>query len=202
MVTSASTPGPLGFYCRPRAEDPCDLTFREQGQGWEHGDSGSGAITLLWLLINRGSTLWNFLLGQKQNKTSCCSFLSSSVQQPYQLFPQKQRHPVFQTVGQRLLLRALQGRPRAWALVPRLPVTHIASKDSPLFRADLLYPVTERQNLRAANASMQVLARDKRVDRGIGAVPAGPAQGLPYTSLGLQRPGRALALRLCFCFCS
>lgn len=61
------------------AEDPSDLTFREPGQGWEHNDSGSGAISLLWLLINRGSTLWNFLLGQKQNKASCCSFLSSSA---------------------------------------------------------------------------------------------------------------------------
>lgn len=36
----------------------------------------------------------------------------------------------------------------------------------------------ERQNLRTANASMQVLARDKSVDRGIGAVPADPTQGL------------------------
>lgn len=32
-VISASTPGPLGFYSRPPAEDPWDLTFREQGQG-------------------------------------------------------------------------------------------------------------------------------------------------------------------------
>lgn len=70
--------------------------------------------------------------------------------------------------------------------------TGTASKDGPLFRADL----------RAANDSMQVLARDKSVDRGIGGVPAGPTQGLPYTPLGLRSPGRTFALRLCFWFCS
>lgn len=73
-----------------------------------------GLVTLLCLLINKGSTLWNFLLGQKQNKAACCSFLSCSVQQ---LFPQEQRHPVSQNVGQRILLRVLQGQLRAWALV-------------------------------------------------------------------------------------
>lgn len=60
----------------------------------------------------------------------------------------------------------------------------------------------ERQNLRTASASMQVLARDKSVDRGIGEAPDGPTEGLPYTSLGLRSPGRAFALRLCFWFCS
>lgn len=62
----------------------------------------------------------------------------------------------------------------------------------------------ERQNLRAANANMQVLARDKSVDRGIGAVPAGPTQDPPppppvYLS-GLAKSRKDL--RLCFWFCS
>lgn len=70
-----------------------------------------GPATLLCLLINKGSTLWNFLLGKKQNKATCCSFLSCSVQQ---LFCQEQGHPVSQNVGQRILLRALQGQLRAW----------------------------------------------------------------------------------------
>lgn len=48
-------------------------------------------------------------------------------------------------------------------------------------RPDVLYPVLDMQkNLRAANESVQVPARDTCVDTGVDAVPASLTQGLPY----------------------